>query len=67
MTTNKIASWVASSVLEKDDPRRRAAIIKQFIVVAEVCLFYPVGNPMTGTDCQNSDAGRCTIIRQWQR
>ncbi|KAG9120403.1 hypothetical protein FRC07_004115 [Ceratobasidium sp. 392] len=36
-TTNKIASWVAFSVLEKEDARRRAAIIKQFIIVAERC------------------------------
>ncbi|QRV77634.1 cell division control protein 25 [Ceratobasidium sp. AG-Ba] len=36
-TTNKIAGWVAYSVLDKEDARRRAAIIKQFINVAERC------------------------------
>ncbi|CAE7227536.1 unnamed protein product [Rhizoctonia solani] len=30
-TTNKIASWVAFSVLDKDEPRRRGNIIKHFI------------------------------------
>ena len=35
-TTNKIASWVAFSVLEKEDPRRRMNVIKHFIQVAEV-------------------------------
>ncbi|CAE6415553.1 unnamed protein product [Rhizoctonia solani] len=36
-TTNKIASWVAFSVLEKDEPRRRGNTIKHFIHVAERC------------------------------
>ncbi|CAE6443839.1 unnamed protein product [Rhizoctonia solani] len=36
-TTNKIASWVAFSVLDKDEPRRRGNIIKHFIHVAEKC------------------------------
>ncbi|EUC63459.1 cell division control protein, partial [Rhizoctonia solani AG-3 Rhs1AP] len=36
-TTNKIASWVAFSVLEKDEPRRRGNTIKHFIHVAEKC------------------------------
>ncbi|CAE6434570.1 unnamed protein product, partial [Rhizoctonia solani] len=36
-TTNKIASWVAFSVLEKDEPRRRGYVIRHFIRVAEVC------------------------------
>ncbi|KAG9040494.1 hypothetical protein FS837_000552 [Tulasnella sp. UAMH 9824] len=34
--SNKIASWVAEQVLSKDDPRRRANYIKQFILIAEV-------------------------------
>ncbi|KAH7336924.1 ras guanine nucleotide exchange factor domain-containing protein, partial [Rhizoctonia solani] len=36
-TTNKIASWVAASVLDKDEPRRRGNTIKHFIHVAEKC------------------------------
>ncbi|KAJ1303388.1 hypothetical protein OPQ81_011580 [Rhizoctonia solani] len=36
-TTNKIASWVAFSVLDKDEPRRRGNTIKHFIHVAEKC------------------------------
>ncbi|KAG8691484.1 hypothetical protein FRC11_002957 [Ceratobasidium sp. 423] len=36
-TTNKIASWVACSVLDKDEPRRRGNTIKHFIHVAEKC------------------------------
>ncbi|KAG9019883.1 hypothetical protein FRB90_000013 [Tulasnella sp. 427] len=35
--SNKIASWVAEQVLSKDDARRRAAYIKQFIMIAERC------------------------------
>ncbi|KAG8908432.1 hypothetical protein FRB99_006637 [Tulasnella sp. 403] len=36
-TSNKIASWVAQQVLSKEDPRRRGAFIKHFIVIAEKC------------------------------
>ncbi|KAG8862412.1 hypothetical protein FRB96_001482 [Tulasnella sp. 330] len=36
-TSNKIASWVADSVLSKDDPKRRSLIIRHFIMVAERC------------------------------
>jgi son of sevenless-like protein len=36
-TANKLAEWVAESILSKEDPRRRANIIKHFIVVAERC------------------------------
>ncbi|KAG8920871.1 hypothetical protein FRC01_000548, partial [Tulasnella sp. 417] len=35
--SNKIASWVAEQVLSKDEPRRRSAYIKQFILIAERC------------------------------
>ncbi|KAG6336873.1 hypothetical protein ID866_2231 [Astraeus odoratus] len=35
--SNRIAQWVTYSVLCKDDPRRRAAVMKQFIVVADRC------------------------------
>lgn len=44
-TTNKIASWVAFSVLEKDDARRRSAIIRHFIQVAEVSRIVQVFGP----------------------
>ncbi|TFY81918.1 hypothetical protein EWM64_g2092 [Hericium alpestre] len=36
-TTNKIAHWVADTVLSKEDSRKRAAIVKQFILVADRC------------------------------
>ncbi|KAG9315529.1 ras guanine nucleotide exchange factor domain-containing protein [Chiua virens] len=35
--SNRIANWVTYSILCKDDPRRRAAVIKQFILVADRC------------------------------
>lgn len=35
----QMADWVAESVLSKDDPRRRAAVIKHFINVAEVSSY----------------------------
>ncbi|KAI9465465.1 ras GEF [Lactarius psammicola] len=37
VTTNKIAHWVADTVLSKDDSRKRALIVKQFISVADRC------------------------------
>ncbi|KAF8583321.1 ras GEF [Ramaria rubella] len=36
-TSNKVAEWVADAVLSKDDSRKRAAIVKQFIAVADRC------------------------------
>ncbi|KAF8208696.1 ras guanine nucleotide exchange factor domain-containing protein [Mycena galopus ATCC 62051] len=36
-TNNKITLWVAESILNKDDSRRRAGIIEQFIGVADHC------------------------------
>jgi len=33
-----MADWVADAVLSKEDPRRRAAVIKHFINVAEVSI-----------------------------
>jgi len=36
-TTNKIAHWVADTVLSKGDSRKRASIVKQFISVADRC------------------------------
>ncbi|KAH0832239.1 ras GEF [Lanmaoa asiatica] len=35
--SNRIAHWVTYSILCKDDPRRRAAVMKQFILVADRC------------------------------
>lgn len=35
--SNKIAHWVAFSILSKDEARRRALVIKQFILVADRC------------------------------
>ncbi|KAI6041442.1 ras GEF [Pisolithus marmoratus] len=35
--SNKIAHWVAFSVLSKDEARRRASVIRQFILVADRC------------------------------
>ncbi|KAG8214799.1 ras GEF [Butyriboletus roseoflavus] len=35
--SNRIAYWVTYSILCKDDPRRRAAVMKHFILVADRC------------------------------
>ncbi|EJC97980.1 ras GEF [Fomitiporia mediterranea MF3/22] len=35
--TNKIANWVNATVLSKEDSRKRAALVKQFIGVADRC------------------------------
>ncbi|KAL4080846.1 ras GEF [Scleroderma citrinum] len=35
--SNRIAQWVTYSILCKDDPRRRAAVMKQFILIADRC------------------------------
>ncbi|PCH40158.1 ras GEF [Wolfiporia cocos MD-104 SS10] len=35
--SNRIANWVAESVLEKEDSRKRAVIVKHFISVADRC------------------------------
>lgn len=32
----QIANWVAESVLDREDSRKRAAIVKHFITVADV-------------------------------
>lgn len=37
LTTDQIADWVADSILSKEDSRRRAAAVKHFISVADVC------------------------------
>ncbi|KAG1743304.1 ras guanine nucleotide exchange factor domain-containing protein [Suillus paluster] len=36
-TSNRIANWVADSVLTHEDSRKRSAILKQFISVADRC------------------------------
>lgn len=36
--SSQIANWVADSVLNKEDSRRRAAVVKQFISVADVSV-----------------------------
>ncbi|KZV68790.1 ras GEF [Peniophora sp. CONT] len=36
-TSNKIAHWVADAVLDKEDARKRALIVKHFIQVADRC------------------------------
>jgi len=36
-TSNKVAEWVADAVLSRDDSKKRAAIVKQFIAVADRC------------------------------
>lgn len=33
---NKISDWVAEIILERDDSRRRASVVKNFIAVADV-------------------------------
>ncbi|KAH9980235.1 ras guanine nucleotide exchange factor domain-containing protein [Lactifluus volemus] len=37
VTTNKIAHWVADTVLSKEDSRKRMTIVKQFISIADRC------------------------------
>lgn len=36
MSRTQIANWVAQSVLSREDSRKRATIIKQFILIADV-------------------------------
>ena len=36
LTIRQIANWVAESVLSKEDSRKRAAVVKHFIAVADV-------------------------------
>ncbi|KAF9534536.1 ras guanine nucleotide exchange factor domain-containing protein [Crepidotus variabilis] len=36
-TSNRIADWVADSILSKEDSRRRAQVIKHLIVIADRC------------------------------
>lgn len=36
-TSNRIANWVADTVLSHEDSRKRATVIKQFILVADRC------------------------------
>lgn len=36
-TSNRIANWVADTVLSHEDSRKRAGIIKQFILIADRC------------------------------
>jgi hypothetical protein len=40
MVHGQMSDWVADAVLSREDPRRRAAVIKHFVAVAEVrrCL-----------------------------
>ena len=35
----QIANWVAETILEREDSRKRAAVVKHFITVADVSLF----------------------------
>ncbi|THH11669.1 hypothetical protein EW145_g522 [Phellinidium pouzarii] len=48
--TNKIANWVNSTILSKEDSRKRAALVKQFISIADVCLCYLSVNELV-VDC----------------
>lgn len=34
---NRIANWVAETILEREDSRKRAAVVKHFIAVADRC------------------------------
>ncbi|KAI0036552.1 ras guanine nucleotide exchange factor domain-containing protein [Vararia minispora EC-137] len=36
-TTNKIAHWISDAVLTKEDPRKRALVVKHFIGIADRC------------------------------
>ncbi|KAH7913434.1 ras GEF [Hygrophoropsis aurantiaca] len=35
--TNRVANWVAHAVLLREDPRRRAAVLRHFITIADRC------------------------------
>jgi hypothetical protein len=64
LTHFQIADWVADAVLSKEDSRRRAAIVKQFISVADVSFSY-VG-PQHFTDLSaRSDAEHSTTTLLW--
>lgn len=41
-TSNRIADWVAESVLSKEDSRKRAAAVKHLILVADVSVSSPI-------------------------
>ena len=50
-TSNKVADWVADSILSKDDSRKRAAVIRMFISVADVSdSLFRVPPPRNGTN-----------------
>ena len=63
---SQIADWVAESILSKDDSRRRAATIKQFISVADVRFWQPT-QQSTLTNFWRSDVVSCTTSPQWSR
>ena len=39
---NKISDWVAETILAKDDSRRRASVVKNFITIADVGAYLPI-------------------------
>lgn len=45
--SNRIANWVAESVLAREDSRKRATVVKHFISIAERCRGYQNFSTMT--------------------
>lgn len=43
LMSHQIANWVADAVLAHEDSRKRAAVLKQFILVADVSDVYAIG------------------------
>lgn len=43
LISHQIANWVADAVLVHEDSRKRAAVLRQFIVVADVSDLYGYG------------------------
>lgn len=60
MRTKQIAQWVTYSILCKDCPRRRATVIKHFILVADV------SHPSDSLSCGTHPYGqRCKTIQNF--
>jgi len=61
---NKIANWVAETVLAKDDSRRRASIVKNFIAIADVGPNPPNCGAITDTNPSFSVVRACITSRR---
>jgi len=59
----QIIHWVTDSVLSHKNPNKRAAILEQFISIADVCS--SLRNPFPRCLLPLSDVFRCTITLAW--